>query len=119
MNKDQKLVLESLSTKNRIVALWRRIQGTETGDADDEVVKEEIKVLEDYVPDEYRALKKLCEKDAGYSLGGLRLALVQAGMYIAQFECSFKEHQTIFNSATGKQHLQDIMKRIEDLTPIH
>ncbi len=114
MKSDQKLILEPLCAEDAMVGLWRQSKVMKIGDSDDDGVKEEIKKLEGVDPDEYRALEELCGDGGNYSLGGLPLALVQAGTYIARFECTFKDYLNLFKS----ENLQDIMKNSEAPTAI-
>ncbi len=89
----------------------------ETADADDEKLKTEIKELEGIDQAEYCALKKLCGDDGRHVLGGLPLALVQAGSFIAQFEYSFADYQNLFQSA-NKEDCKDVMNETERLKSI-
>ncbi len=118
MKMDQKLVLEPLSAEDSMVALWRQSRVVQTRDASDDGVLKEIEKLATEDQDEHSALKELCGDDGAYSLGGLPLALVQAGAYIARFECSFREYQNMFKNANRKEDLQDIMKNTDELTVI-
>ncbi len=118
MKKDQKLVLEPLSVEDAMVALWRQIQKIETGDADDDGVMNAIEELERDDIGEYQALKELCADEGACGLGGLPLALVQAGTYIAQFECSVREYLNMFKNANRIEDMQDIMKNTDEVKPI-
>ncbi len=118
MKSDQKLVLEPLCVEDAMVALWRRSQVIKTVDAEDDRVMKEIEKLKGDDEDEYRALKELCGDEGVYSLGGLPLALVQAGTYIDWFECSFGEYMNMFKTASRKEEFQDIMKKTEEMKPI-
>ncbi len=118
MKSDQKLVLEPLCVEDAMVTLWRQSRVVETGDADDEEVMNEIRELEGSDSAEYCALKEICGDDGAKSLEGLPLALVQAGNYIARFECSFAEYLDLFQSATKEEDLQNLMQKTVDLTPM-
>ncbi len=89
MTSDQKLVLKPLCVEDAMVALWRQVRKMKTDIADDNRVINTIKELERDNAKEYRALNELCGDEEGCSLGGLPLALFQAGMYMARFKCSF------------------------------
>ena len=115
MKRDQKLVLGPLCAEDAMVALWRQIQKIEMGDADDAEVINSIKELERDNAKEYRALKELCGDEGGCCLGGLPLALVQAGTYMARFECSFVEYLHMFQNANRIEDMQDIMKNTEEV----
>ena len=117
MKREQKLNLDPLCTGDAMVALWRQIRKMETADADDDIVMKEIKELEGGNEAEYRALKKLCGDDSGEGLGGLPLALVQAGSFIAQFEYSFGEYLDLFESA-NKEDWENVMNKTEEVKPI-
>ncbi len=118
MKADQKLVLQSLSEEDSMLVLWRQIQVIETDDADDDAVLAEINKLKEEKPVEYYALKELCDDNAEHGLGGLPLALVQAGTYIGRFECSFEEYLNLFRNASRKEDLESIMENLVELTPI-
>ena len=118
MKSEQKLILEPLCAEDAMVALWRRSRVIEAGDSDDDEVLREIEKLESDNDIEYRALKELCGDDGAYSLGGLPLALVQAGTYIARFECSFAEYLNQFKSANRNEAWQAIMNKTEELKSI-
>ncbi len=113
MKSEQKLALEPLCGEDAMVALWRQIWKIERGDADDDEVMAEINKLEVADQIEYCALKKLCGDDGGDGLGGLPLALVQAGSFIAQFKYSFADYLNLFES-TNKEDWQDAMSKTEE-----
>ncbi len=118
MKSKQKLVLEPLCVEDAMVALWRHIRKIEVNEADDDRVMNEIKELKRSDAAEYRALEELCGDERGFSLGGLPLALVQAGTYIARFKCSFSEYLEKFKNANRIQDMEHIMKNTEDVKPI-
>ena len=118
MKSDQELVLEPLCEDDAMVALWRRSQLVRTNEQDDNEVMMKIKDLESEDRVEFCALKELCKDEGGHGLGGLPLALVQAGSFIAQFKCSFAKYLDLFTAANTKEDLQDIMKNSEELAPI-
>ncbi len=118
MKSSQRLVLEPLCAEDAMVALWRQIRKVETGDANDYQVMREIRELESADVNEYRALEELCGDEGGCSLEGLPLALVQAEMYIARWDCSFSKYLTMFKNANRKEQMQDIMQNTEDAKPI-
>ncbi len=117
MKSEQRLVLEPLCSEDAMVALWRQIRKIESGDADDDAVMIEIKELEVVDEAEYNALKKLCGDDSGDGLGGLPLALVQAGSFITQFNYSFAEYVDLFDNA-DYENWQDVMNKTEELKSI-
>ncbi len=117
MKSQQKLALEPLCAEDAMVALWRQIQKMETAHAADDKVMTEIKRLEVVDQAEHCALKKLCRDDGGHGLGGLPLALVQAGSFIAQFDYSFVEYLNLFESA-NKENWQDVLNNAEELKSI-
>ncbi len=117
MKSEQRLVLEPLRSEDAMVALWRQIRKIESGDADDDAVMTEIKELEVGDEAEYYALKKLCGDESGQGLGGLPLALVQAGSFIAQFKYTFAEYLDLFESVDHK-NWQDVMNKTEELKSI-
>ncbi len=117
MKSEQKLTLKPLCAEDAMVALWRQIRKMETADADDDKVMRKIKELEGVDEAEYHALKKLCGDDSGEGLGGLPLALVQAGSFIAQFEYSFGEYLDLFESA-NKEDWENVMNKTEEVKPI-
>ncbi len=117
MKSEQKLALKPLCVEDAMVALWRQIEKIDTTDADDNKVAADIKKLEGRDQVEYCALKKLCGDENGDGLGGLPLALVQAGSFIAQFECSFAEYLNLFESKT-RGDWKEIMHKTDDLKPI-
>ncbi len=100
-----------------MVALWRQIRKMESADADDDKVMREIKELKGVDKAEYCALKKLCGDDSGQGLGGLSLALVQAGSFAAQFKYSFAEYLDLFEGA-NKEDWENVMNKTEELKPI-
>ncbi len=118
MKDDQKLVLEPLCVEDAMMALWRQGRVIENDDADDSRVMADINKLKEEDQVEYYALKELCGDDGAHSLGGLPLALVQAGSYIARFSCSFGKYLNLFRNANRKEELQSIMKNTVELTPI-
>ncbi len=118
MKREQKLVLKPLCAEDATVALWRQIHKIETADADDDSVMTEIKEMKGANQAEYCALKKLCGDDSAQGLGGLPLALVQAGSYIAEFEDSFAEYLNLFESANKKEKWEDFMNEADELTSI-
>ncbi len=118
MKRDQKLVLKPLRAEDAIVALWRQVQKIEAVEADDDGVMKDVKKLESADPEEYRALKELCGDERTCSLGGLPLALVQAGSYIARFDCSFAQYQNMFEKANRIEDIQNIMRNTDDVKPI-
>ena len=118
MKSEQKLVLGPLCAEDAMVALWRQIQKIETWDVDDDGVMNTIKELERDEVHEYQALKELCGDEGACSLGGLPLALVQAGSYMARFECSFAEYLNMFQNTNRSEVMQDIMKNTEEMNPI-
>ncbi len=115
MKREQKLVLEPLCKEDAMVALWRQIRKTKTSDADDDEVFREIKELERVNLEEYLVLQELCGDDGKCSLGGLPLALVQAGAYIAQFECSFADYRHTFENTSKLDEMQDIMNNTDQV----
>ncbi len=117
MKSDQKLILEPLCVEDGMVALWRRSRVRETGDLNDDEVRRQMKKLELVNQAEYCARKKICGDDCGYGLGGLPLALVQAGSFAAQFECSFAEYLNLFESAS-MEDLPNIMNKTQELKSI-
>ncbi len=118
MKSEQKLVLEPLCMEDAMVALWRQIRKIETSDANDDGLMNAIKELERDDKDEYQALKELCGDGGVGSLGGLPLALVQAGTYMGRFGCSFSKYLSIFKNAVKIEDMQDIMKNTEEVKPI-
>ncbi len=82
-------------------------------DADDDVVIKTIEELEITDVAEYRALKQLCGDEEGCSLGRLPLALVQAGAYIAQFDCPVGKYLNMFKKASEVDGMQDTMRNTE------
>ncbi len=78
----------------------------------------EIQKLERNDPDEYRALKELCGDEGACSLGGLPLALVQAGTYIAQFRCSFAEYLSLFQNANRTADIHLVMRNTAEMKRI-
>ena len=116
MKSEQKLALEPLCAEDAMVALWRQIRKMERDDADDCKVMSEINELKSIDQAEYRALKKLCGDDNGCGLGGLPLALVQAGSFIAQFNYSFADYLNLLESAN--KNWQDAMNKTEELKSI-
>ncbi len=118
MTGEQKLVLGPLCTEDAMVALWRQIRKIKADVQDDHCVINAIKGLARDDPDEYRALKELCEEEGGCSLGGLPLALVQAGTYMAQFKCSIAEYLHMFMNANRIEDMRNIMKNTEEMKPI-
>ena len=118
MKSEQKLVLKPLCAEDAMVVLWRQIRRIGTEVADDDEVMGEVKELERIDADEYHALKELCGDDREHSLGGLPLALQQAGMYIRRSDCSFREYLNMFMSANRKEDLQKIIMNMEELKAI-
>ncbi len=118
MKSEQKLVLEPLCVKDAMVALWRQIRKIETDVADDDEVMNTIKDLEKDYMDEYRALEELCGDEGSCSLGGLPLALVQAGTYMARFECSFVEYLNMFENAKRMEEMKQLMRNTEEVKAI-
>ncbi len=118
MMSEQKLALKPLSTKDAMVLLWRRIRKLKTDVEDDDGVMNSIKKLQRDDAGEYRALKELCGDEGECSLGGLPLALAQAGAYIARFECSLVEYLKMFKNANSLEHMKHIMKNTEEVKPI-
>ncbi len=118
MTSEQKLVLEPLCAEDAMVALWRQIRKTRMDVADDDAVMKAIKDLEKDQTEEFRALKELCGDEGACSLGGLPLALVQAGTYIARFHCSFAEYLYMFENANRLEDMKHLMKNTEEVKPI-
>ena len=114
MKNEQKLPLERLCAEDAMVALWRHIRKIETVDVDDDKVMTKIKELKDDDQVEYCVLKKLCGDDSVYGLGGLPLALVQAGSFIARFRYSFAEYLNLLQNASNEEW-QDSMNKTEEL----
>ena len=115
MKSEQKLILRPLCAEDAMLALWRQVRKIERGDMDDDKVMAVIQELEGIDEAEYYALKKLCGDDSGQGLGGLPLALVQAGSFIAQFKYSFAEYLDLFESANRKEDWEDIMNKTEEV----
>ena len=90
----------------------------DTDDADDEMVMGKINQLQQDNSVEYDVPKELCEMDGECNLGGLPLALVQAGAYIRKYECSFEEHKTLFLKACEKEDLDSIVENSQQLVSI-
>ncbi len=118
MRNEQRLALEPLCAEDAMVVLWRYSRSVERGDANDDEVKSKMKELERSDANEYRVLKKLCGDEETYSLGGLPLALVHAGAYIARFECSFAEYLHLLENTNGREGMQDIMNVREEVRRI-
>ncbi len=117
MKSEQKLALEPLCAEDAMVTLWRQVQKTESGDADDDKVMKEIQELEGVNQVEYCAMKKLCGGDSGHGLGGLPLALVQAGSFIAQFKYSFADYLDLFENVSN-ENWEDIMNKTNEVKQI-
>ena len=118
MKSEQELVLEPLCDEDAMVALWRQSQSVETSEKSDEEVMAIIKALEGKDRAEFSALKELCGGRGGHGLGGLPLALVQAGSFIRKFKYSFENYLSKFNDPNKKGDFQDIMMNTEDSIPI-
>ncbi len=116
MKSEQKLTLEPLCAEDAMVALWRQIRKIEWNDADDCKVMSEINELKSVHQAEYCVLKKLRGDDDGHGLGGLPLAIVQAGSFIAQFNYSFADYLNLFESAS--EDWEDVMNKTEELKSI-
>ncbi len=116
MKSEQKLTLEPLCAEDAMVALWRQIRKIERDDADDSKVISEINELKGVHQAEYCALKKLCGDVDGHGFGGLPLAIVQAGSFIAQFNYSFAGYLNLFESAN--KAWEDVMNKTEELKSI-
>ncbi len=56
---------------------------------------------------------ELCGDSGGRCLEGLPLALVQAGSYMARFDCSFVEYRDMLEKANGIDDMHDILKNAE------
>ncbi len=117
MKSEQNLVLKPLRAADAMVALWRQIQKIEIADADDDSVLAEIEKLKWDDLDEYCALWKLCGDDSEHGLGGLPLALVQSGSFIAQFDHSLAGYLNLFETAS-KEEWASIVNKTEDLKSI-
>ncbi len=118
MISEQKLVLEPLCAKDAMVGLWRKVRKIRTDVAEDDGVMNAIKELERTDVPEYRALKELCADEGECSLGGLPLALVQAGAYMARFECSFSRYRDMFKNTNRIEGMQKLMRNTEEVKPI-
>ncbi len=118
MKSEQKLALKPLCTKDAMVALWRQIRKIKTDTQDDDAVMKAIEELERCDAAEYLALKELCRDEEGCSLGGLPLVLVQAGSYIAQFQCSIAHYHNIFKNSNRTDDMRDIMKNTLEMKPV-
>ncbi len=118
MKSEQKLNLEPLCAEEAMVLLWRKIYKIERSEADDGDVMKEIEELECVDQAEYCALKKLCGDDSGHGLGGLPLALIQAGSFIAQFKYSFAKYLDLFEDANRIEDIQSFMENAGEVTPI-
>ncbi len=116
MKSEQKLALEPLCAEDAMVALWRRIRKIEKDDADGDKVMTAINELKGVDQAEYFALKKLCGDEGGHGLGGLPLALAQAGSFIAQLNYSFRDYLNLLESAN--KDWQDVMNKTEELKSI-
>ncbi len=97
-------------------AFWRQRQLVETSEQTYEEVKSKIKELEGEDRVQYCALKELCEHDDAHRFGGLPIAIVQAGPFIARFKCQFAKYLNLFRAANSRK---DIMKNTDELMPIH
>ncbi len=100
---------------------WRcgdKLKKIKTDAADDDKVRKAIEELENDHPDEYQALKELCKDEVASSLGGLPLALVQAGTYMARFGCSFVEYLSMFKTANRMEDVRDIIRETEEVKQI-
>ncbi len=84
MKSDQELVLEPLYDEDGMVALWRQSLLIETREQSDGEIVAKIKKLEGDNRVEYCALMELCADKSEHALGGLPLALVHAGSFIAR-----------------------------------
>ncbi len=78
---------------------------------------DEIERLEGEDPVECSALKKLCADECGQGLGGLPLALAQAGSFIALFNYSFSEYLILLESADEK-NWHEFINKTEELKSI-
>ena len=63
-------------------------------------------------------MKELCCANGAHSLGGLPLALVQAGTFIGRYEYSFERYLELYENANEDYNLKSIMKNLENITPI-
>ena len=70
-----------------MVVIWRRIRVIENDGAKDGMSMAEINKLKTDNRMEYDVLKELCEMHGERNLGGLLLAIVQAGAYIGRNKC--------------------------------
>ncbi len=114
MKSEQKLVLKPLSADDSMVALWRQTRKIQANDTNDYEVINAIKKLQKDDADEHNVFKELCGDKGECSLGGLPLALVQAGSYIAQFGCSFAQYLNMLKNANSKEW-EDFMKKSDEL----
>ncbi len=118
MTNEQKLVLEPLCAGDAMVALWRQVRKIKTStEDDDEAMNTIVKPESDNITD-YRALMELFGDEVESSLGGLPLALVQAGTYIVRFECLFSEYLNLFRNPGRTEDMYDILRSTEDSKPI-
>ncbi len=118
MMSEQKLVLEPLCAMDAMVALWRQVRKIGADVVDDLGVINAIKELERVDTDEHQALKELSGDEGSCSLGGLPLALVQVGVYMARFECSFSKYRDMFENTNRIEDMQELMRNTEEVKPI-
>ena len=118
MKGEQRLLLGCLSEEDAMIVLWRQVRMIRTDEADDKAVMDEIEKLGEENCNEYSAMKELCSRNWTHSLGGLPLALVQAGKFIGKYEYSFERYLELYENANEKYNLKSIMKNLENITPI-
>ncbi len=109
MTSDQELVLEPLCEEDARVESWRQSKLVKTSEQGDEEVTKKIKELEGEGKVEYCSLTELCSDKGEHGIGGLPLAITQAGSFIARVNFSFDNYLDSFKAA-NKESLQGILK---------
>lgn len=88
---EQKLKLEPFGIRHVIAGLLRCKEGWSVSRVDDAAVMRKLDILKDNDPKEYAALEELA-----HTLGGLPLALTQAGFYISWKGTSFANYVALY-----------------------
>ena len=89
MEPEQRLKLKPLTTEQSMIVLWRWKHNLLPSCFSDDEVRMKLKILHEQDEIEYRALQELAGDVKEYGLGGLPLALAQAGSFACKMRITF------------------------------
>lgn len=115
MKLEQKLELKPLSVIMEMVVLWRWRNAKKCVSTSDEEALAQLELLKASNMKEYDALQNLIRS----FLGGIPLALLQAGSYIQQHRVLFFDHLHIYEAMRQRAALNPIMSTNEACEVLH